>query len=83
MSESKIPHHIDNDVRLVTDDALPVVAFSRWKKFERWMLCCFSRKKEEGEVDEYEVPLSVIANDATRREFICAGASAGIAVSPE
>lgn len=55
--------------------------FTRWQRAYFWLLCCVTCKRpKDRETDE--TPISIFANDAERREFICAGAAAGIAVTP-
>ncbi len=54
--------------------------FAEWRRAYYWLLCCVTCKRPKDRDEAEETPVSIFANDADRREFICAGAAAGIAV---
>lgn len=54
--------------------------FSSGQHAFSWIRCCLSLKQHK-EIKWDRTPIAVFANDADRREFICAGAAAGIAVT--
>ena len=57
------------------------VLFERWQAAQDWAFCCLRWKRRKVEEGDREALISIFHNDAERREFICAGAAAGIAVS--
>lgn len=59
---------------------LSAVLFTEWRRAYYWLLCCVTCKRPKDRDEAEETPVSIFANDADRREFICAGAAAGIAV---
>ena len=66
---------------LSTMQALAAVLFMRWRDLHERIFCCINGKRRKEKEDDSEVPVAAIfQNDAERREFICAGAAAGIAV---
>lgn len=56
----------------------------RWREASDKLLCgCLRiKRKPQDPVPDDESFISIFHNDADRREFICAGAAAGIAVRP-
>ena len=61
---------------------LTAVLFMRWRDLHERFCCCLNGKRRKEKEEDSEIPVAAIFhNDAERREFICAGAAAGIAVS--
>lgn len=60
--------------------AFVAVLFSSWRQAFYWISCCLNFERRE-ELQWDRTPIAIFANDADRREFICAGAAAGIGVS--
>ena len=64
-----------------TMQASSAVLFMRWRDLHERIFCCIKGKRRKEKEADSEVPVAAIfQNDAERREFICAGAAAGIAV---